>query len=153
MKRRGEVAVGVQRQPNGAMPEQILDDLGVRSSLEEDARRRVAKVMDANVREAGAKQVPSQRVIDLTGLHRPTAETCKDQVITGGIARMTVAPLALSDQCTLGQIAEMNGSAAPLGFGRDKDQATAGLPPQRSLDDQLSSLQIDIAPGESEGFT
>ncbi len=98
-------------------------------------------------------QVPGQRVIDLTGFHRPTAETCKDQVIADAIARMTLAPLALSDQCTLGQVAEMNGSAAPLGFGRDKDQTAAGLPLQRSLDDQLSSFQIDIAPGETEGFT
>jgi hypothetical protein len=109
--------------------------------------------MDANVREAGSMQVPSQRVIDLTGFHRSTAETGKDQVIADGIARLMLALLALSGQSTLGPIAEMNSSAAHLGFGRDEDQPAAGLPSQRSLNDQLSSLQIDIAPGEREGFT
>jgi len=53
MKGRSEVAVGVECQSDGAVAEQILDDLGVRPRLEEDACRRVAKVMDANVREAG----------------------------------------------------------------------------------------------------
>jgi hypothetical protein len=86
MKGRGKVAVGVQRQPNGAVSEQILDDLRVRACLEEDARRRVAKVMDANVREAGAVQVPGQRVVDLTGFNGPTAETRKDQVKSDAIA-------------------------------------------------------------------
>ena len=77
MERRRQVAVGVERQPNSAVPEQVLDNLGMRSCLEEDACRGVAKVMDADVREAGAMQVPGQRVIDLTGFHRPPRRLVK----------------------------------------------------------------------------
>jgi len=36
------------------MAKEILHDLGMRSCLQEDACRRVAKVMDANVRKADA---------------------------------------------------------------------------------------------------
>ncbi len=56
MERRSQMAVGVERQPDGAVPEQVLHDLWVRPGLEQNARGRVAQVMNADVRKAGLPQ-------------------------------------------------------------------------------------------------
>jgi hypothetical protein len=53
MERRREMTIGVERQPDGAVPEQILHDLWVRPGLQQDARGRVAEVMHADMWKSG----------------------------------------------------------------------------------------------------
>ncbi len=64
MKGGGQMALGVERQPDRAMPEQILNDLWVRPCLQQNARRRMAQVVDADVRKPGLSQGLGQRAVD-----------------------------------------------------------------------------------------
>jgi hypothetical protein len=70
---------------------------------------------------------------------RPAAQTLLRIAETAMIQRGLTTQAELAKDSTI-LVSDNRRDAAPLSFGRDKDQAAAGLPPQRSLDDQLSSL-------------
>lgn len=68
MERRSEVAMGVERQADRAVAEQVLHDLWMGAGLQEHTRRRMAKVMHADMRKPSATQCHGKRIVHLARL-------------------------------------------------------------------------------------
>lgn len=79
MERGREMAIGVECQPDGVVPEQVLHDLWVRPRLEQNACGRVPKVMNANVWKASLPECLGEGTVHLAGFERAAFKVGKDQ--------------------------------------------------------------------------
>ncbi len=116
MKRRGQVTVSVECQPDRAMAQQVLHELGMRTGLEQDAGRRMPQIVDAEVRQTGSLERSGEGVVDLTRFQRPTL----------------LLTLLMVDESAARQLGDVNCAPALYGFGRNEHKAPARLPLQRS---------------------
>ena len=60
-----DVPVGVRRQHDRAVPQEVLDVLQGEALTEQERRRRVAQVVEARVGESGSHQRPTEGMVTL----------------------------------------------------------------------------------------
>src|SRR6266702_1460199 len=151
-----EMTVGVERQPDRAMAEQLLDDLWVCPCLKEDARHRMAEVVDPNVRKAGGLQGVRPSPVDLTRLDRSAVEVGKDETALYPVLSLStpvgLAP-PMAEQALPCYLRQVNGPPTLFRFWRCKEQPSTWVAEQCSADDQPSLSEVDVHPFETERFS
>ena len=77
-----DVGVGIQRQPDAAMPQEFTDDFGVDALLQEQRRSRMPQVVKADMRQACfVEEWPEGPAQEIARFHGLADLVCKDEVV------------------------------------------------------------------------
>ena len=143
------MAVSIEGQLDGAVTEQILNDLRVRACFQQHARGAVSKVVDPDTGQARMMQRLRERPIDHARANGVAVPIGKDQAgLEPSRAHPSASTLVLVPllQRSAREPREVDGSPTLLGLRRAQDETGSGLPLQRVADRESSCVQIDVAP-------
>jgi len=124
------------------MAQQILDQLGVSASLQQDRGDGVAEAAQTDRRQPGPIQCDLESVRDEARILDQAAPVLKDQ--------LAIDALPLFEQRLNRQVAETDHAPAAIGLGLDEDQTSAPLSLQRSPNLEPTGRQVDITPLEAK---
>ena len=149
MKCRSDMAVSIECQLDGAVTEQVLDDLRVRACFQQHAGGAVSKVVYPDTGQARMMQRLRERPIDHARANSVTMSVGEDQA--GLQPSLADAPdlrlvLPLLFQRSEREPRKVDGSPTLLRLRRAQDEAGSGLPLKRVPNRESSCVQIDVAP-------
>src|SRR5260370_22673130 len=150
VKCRSHMAIGVERQRDRTVAEELLNDLGMNAAIEQMGGGSVPEVVDPDSWECGLIEGSMKPLRRPGSVDWSSDWRCKDELSV--VPRRSCCQLvrdlapAVLHQCGYRSRRHIHGAPTAGGLGLDEDIPDAGLPLQRSLNNQSAHAEVDVNP-------